>query len=176
MYVQNSCDKWLSISSIRPKLLLLLLMVHLILAVSKVMCRLCWRHHLNGWFTFIAAVIFSSFAWWKRASHQTCCVSVKSVFPSSAKHLHVLDEMEQEIDRCSHKLVQPGSTQDGYLMKQVLTWFVSITELYASHLNIFIKMLVTMLVLQGDYCWPCTKNAHAFFSHYLQHSLSHSHA
>jgi len=56
-------------------------------------------------------------------------------------------------------------------MKQVLTWFVSITELYASHLNIFVKMLVTMLVLQGDCCWPCAKKAHAFFSHYLQHSL-----
>jgi len=48
-------------------LLLLLLMVHLTLVVPKVLWRLCWRHHLNGRFTFIAAVMFSSFAWWKRS-------------------------------------------------------------------------------------------------------------
>ena len=36
---------------------------------------------------------------------------LNSLYSLFAKRLHVLDEMEQEIDRCSHKLVQTGSTR-----------------------------------------------------------------
>ena len=80
---------------------------------------------------------------------QIVVTKLYSLFKGNPKRLNMLRNIGETIDKCSHKLVQPGETR--WLSHEASISVINIMRLFACHWNGSIRIQAIILVMHGDY-------------------------